>query len=115
MTIVKRAAVVAISGFLMGASVSAWAGMPTGNMAAPSHIDVIAAANGPLSATEGALEPSMALQATRQVRNNCQASHIYGADDVWAIRTRASWAAMRFRVHTAESGWQQAFVERRRT
>jgi len=82
MRIVKSAAVVAISGFLMGASMSAWAGMPTDNMEAPSHIEVIAAANGPLSATEGALEPSMALQATRQVRSNCQASHIYGADDV---------------------------------
>jgi hypothetical protein len=68
---------------LMGAaSVSTWAGMPAGNLAAPSQAEVLAVANGPLSATEGALEPSMALQAARQVRSNCKASHIYGADDV---------------------------------
>lgn len=81
MKIVKRAAVVVISGLLMGAASSTWA-MPAGNMAAPSQAEVIAVTNGPLSATESSLEPSLALQAARRVRNNCEASHIYGADDV---------------------------------
>jgi hypothetical protein len=84
MKIVKRTAVVvAISGLLMSAaSVSTWAGMPSGNIPAPSHLQVLAAANGPLFATESSLEPSMALQAARQVRSNCEASHMYGADNV---------------------------------
>jgi hypothetical protein len=41
-------------------------------------------ANGPMSATESSLEPSMALQVARQVRSNFKASHIYGADEVVA-------------------------------
>ena len=82
MTIVKRAAIVAISGLLMGASVSAWAAMPAGNMAAPSHAEVVAAANGPLSATEGSVDPSLALQVAHHIHSNCEASHMYGADDV---------------------------------
>jgi hypothetical protein len=82
MKIVKRAAAVVMSSLLMSASVSTWAAMPAGNMAAPGHAEVIAAANGPLSATKSSLEPSPALQAARQVRGNCRASHIYGAHDV---------------------------------
>ena len=83
MKITKKAAVVVISGLLMsGASVPTWAEMPANSIAAPGHAEVIAAANGPLAATESSLEPSNAVQAARQARSNCTASHIYGADDV---------------------------------
>jgi hypothetical protein len=79
---VKSAALVVMSGWLMGVSASAWAAMPAGNMAQPNHAEVIAAANGPLFATESSLEPSLALQAARQDQGKCKASHIYGAADV---------------------------------
>jgi hypothetical protein len=82
MKIVKSAAMVVISGLLMGASVSARAAMPVDNMASPSHASVIAVANDPLFATVSSLEPSPALQAARQEHNNCKASHMYGADDI---------------------------------
>jgi hypothetical protein len=82
MKIVKRAAVVVISGLLMGAASSSWAAMPATNVAGTGQAEVIAAANGPVAATESPLEPSLALQAARLVRSNCKASHIYGADDV---------------------------------
>jgi hypothetical protein len=82
MTIVKRAAIVAISGLLMGASASAWAAMPAGNTAAASHAEVVAAANGPMSATEDSVAPSLALQVTHHIHSNCEASHMYGADNV---------------------------------
>jgi hypothetical protein len=83
MKIVRKAAVVAIAGFLLGATlVPSWAAMPAANMAAPNQAEVIAAATGPFSATESLLEPSVALQATRQVRSNCKASHMYGADNL---------------------------------
>jgi hypothetical protein len=84
MTIVKKTAViVAMSGLLMGAaSVSTWAGMPAGNMSAPSHPQVLAAANGPMSATEGSVDSSLARQVTYQIHSNCEASHMYGADNV---------------------------------
>lgn len=79
---VKSAALAVISGWLIGASASAWATMPAGNMTEPNHAEVIAAANGPLFAAEGSLEPSLALQAARQDHGRCKASHIYGAADV---------------------------------
>jgi hypothetical protein len=84
MKIVKRAAaVVAISGLLMSAAaVSTWAGMPAGNMPAPSQPQVLAAANGPMSATEDSVAPSLALQVTHHIHSNCEASHMYGADNV---------------------------------
>jgi hypothetical protein len=110
MKMVKSAALVVMSGWLMGVSASAWAAMPAGNMAPPNHAEVIAAANGPLFATEGSLEPSLALQVARQDHGKCRASHIYAALMWWAIRTRASWAAMRCQVPT-EAGWQLAAVE----
>jgi hypothetical protein len=79
---VKSATLVVMSGWLMGVSASAWAAMPAGNMAQPNHAEVIAAASGSLFATEGSLEPSLALQAARQDHVKCKASHIYGAADV---------------------------------
>jgi hypothetical protein len=79
---VKSAALVVMSGWLMGVSASAWAAMPAVNMAQPNHAEVIAAANGPLFATEGSLEPSLALQVARQDHGKCKASRIYGAADV---------------------------------
>jgi len=82
MKIEKITAMVVISGLLMGASVSARAAMPVDSMAGSSHGAVIAAANGPLFATVSSLEPSPALQASRQEHNNCKASHMYGADDI---------------------------------
>src|SRR5437879_5852132 len=84
MKLVNGAAVALMSGFLMGASsLSTWAAMPARDMAvAPGAAKVLAVADGSLSATESALEPSLALQATRQVRNNCRPSHLYGPDDV---------------------------------
>jgi hypothetical protein len=84
MKIVKGAAVVVMSGFLMGASsLSTRAAMPAGNVAAaPSNASVIVAANGPLSATESLLKPPLALPSSPQVHSNCKASHLYGADDV---------------------------------
>ena len=82
MKMVKRAALVVMSGLLMGVSASAWATMPAGNTTEPNHAEVIAAGNGPLFATESSLEPSVALQAARQDHGKCKASHIYGAADV---------------------------------
>jgi hypothetical protein len=82
MQMVKRAALVVMSGLLIGMSASAWATMPGGNTAEPNHGEMIADANSPLFATEISLEPSVALQAARQGHSNCRASHIYGTDVV---------------------------------
>jgi len=83
MKIIKSAAIVAISGFLLGATlVPSWAAMPAASTAAETHAGVIMAADVPLSATESLLEPSLALQAARQVHSNCKASHMYGADNL---------------------------------
>jgi hypothetical protein len=79
---VKSAALVVMSGWLIGVSASAWAAMPAGNITEPNHGEVIAAANDPLFAAEDSLEPSLALQAARQDHGKCKASHIYGAADV---------------------------------
>jgi hypothetical protein len=79
MKIVEKAAAVLVAGLMIGAtSMSSWAAMPAANMAAPSQTEVLAAASGPFSASESLLEPSLALQAARQVHSNCKASHIYG-------------------------------------
>ena len=83
MRIVKRAAVVMMSGLLMGAgSVSTWAAIPAGNIPAPSNPEVVASANASGSATARMVEPSLALQASHHVHSNCEASHMYGADNV---------------------------------
>jgi hypothetical protein len=82
MRIMKVTAMVMISGLLMGASAPGWAATPVDSVAGSSHGAVIAAANGPLFATVSSLEPSPALQSARQEHNNCEASHMYGADDI---------------------------------
>jgi hypothetical protein len=83
MRIVEKAAAVLVAGLMIGAtSMSSWAAMPAANMAAPSQAEVIGAATGPFSATESLLEPSLVLQAERQVHSNCKASHMYGADNL---------------------------------
>jgi hypothetical protein len=83
MNIIKSAAVVTMSGFLLGATLMpSWAEMPAANTAAETHAGVIMAADVPLSATESLLEPALPLQATRQVHSNCKASHMYGADNL---------------------------------
>jgi hypothetical protein len=83
MRIVKTAAVVVMSGLLMSAAAaSTRAGVPAGNMPGPSYPQVLAAANRPMSATEDSVDPSLALQVTHHIHSNCEASHMYGADNV---------------------------------
>jgi hypothetical protein len=83
MKMTKSAVVVAISGFLLGATlVPSWAEMLAASTGAENHAGVIMAADVPLSATESLLEPSLAFQASREVHSNCKASHLYGADNL---------------------------------
>jgi hypothetical protein len=83
MKIIKSAAVVTISAFLLGATlVPSWAEMPAASTAAQTHAGVITVADVPLSATESLLKPALPLQAARQVHSNCKASHMYGADNL---------------------------------
>jgi hypothetical protein len=83
MKIVRTVAVVVMAGLLMSAAaVSTWAGMPAGHMPAPGHLQVLAAANGPMSTIEDSVDPSLALQVTHHIHSNCEASHMYGADNV---------------------------------
>jgi hypothetical protein len=83
MNIIKGSAVVAISGLLLAATwVPSSAEMPAASTAAETHTGAIMAADVQMSATESSLEPSLALQAARQVLSNCKASHMYGADNL---------------------------------
>ena len=83
MKIMKSAAVVAISSVLVSATLApSWAEMPTARTAAEAQAGVMVAAEAPMSGTESLLEPSIALQAGRQVQSNCKASHMYGADNL---------------------------------